>query len=404
MSAAPPLTEPPVRATPLPFCRPELTAEEIAAVVRVLESGWLTTGPECAAFERELADYLAVPHAAALNSCTAALHLGLLALGIGPGDAVLTSPFTFCASVNVILHVGAIPILADVDPLTGCLDPARLPNPATLPHLKALLPVHYAGNASDLVSLRAWAPGVPVLSDCAHALETRSGGQTLAELSDLAAYSFYATKNLTTGEGGALASHDPSCDARIRTLRLHGMSADAHRRYEPGAKPVYDVAEPGFKYNLTDPAAALGRLQLAALEARWQIRADWVRQYQETFQPLVDAEVLRFLIPEPMATEAPDRCAFHLCPIAITPERWTIDRDALVAALQAEGIGVSVHFTPVHEFSFYAKMFGWRPEEFPVAHQLGKTCLSLPLHAALRAADVADVCEAFARCWRRYRR
>jgi len=394
-----PIAESPVRAIPLPFCRPELTAEECAAVQRVLQSGWLTTGPECAAFERELAEYWQMPHVITLNSCTAALELGLKALGVGPGDVVVTTPLTFAATVNVIEHLGATPLLVDVDAATGNLDPAQLPVPGSIPRLKAIMPVHFAGTPCDMTALRSWADaaGVPILSDCAHAVETRWEGQTIAQLSEISAYSFYATKNLTTGEGGALACHDPAIDARIRTLRLHGMSADALRRYEPGARPTYDVTEPGYKCNLTDPAAALGREQLKTLETRWLRRAEIVRLYTTGLAPLIDSGAIRILLTPPTSSDSPTRSAYHLFPIVIDPARIGHSRDALISALQAQGIGCSIHFTPVHQFSFYAQKYGWPPESFSIAAHIGAHEISLPLHAGLSNQDVADVLEAVIR-------
>lgn len=396
----------PVRDIPLPFHRPQLTDDECAAVLRALKSGWLTTGKECLAFEAELAAYLRVPHVAALNSCTAGLHLGLLAAGVGPGDLVVTSPLTFCASINVIEHVGATPVLVDVDAATGCLDAARLQDETSGLTVKALMPVHYAGNACDMSTINGWVKdhGATILSDCAHATETRINGQSLAELSDLAAYSFYATKNLTTGEGGCLTTHRSDWCERIARLRLHGMSADALRRYEPGQRPTYDVAEPGFKYNLTDPAAALGRLQLQAIESNWQLRATVVDKYLEGLSPLIDAEALRCLIPSPTTQTERDRCGYHLCPIVLDPSRWSIDRDAVIAALQAEGICTSIHFTPVHRFSYYAGKYGWRAGDFPIAEAIGANEISLPLHPWLTEVEVADVIEALTRVWRRHQR
>lgn len=388
-----PSAERPIRDVPLPFCRPELTDAECAAVQRVLGSGWLTTGPECAVFERELAEYWQLPHVITLNSCTAALELGLKVLGVGPGDVVATTPLTFTATVNVIEHLGATPFLVDVDPATGNLDPARLPDPRLIPRLKALMPVHFAGTPCDMTALRSWADAssVPILSDCAHAVETRWEGKSIAQLSEIAAFSFYATKNLTTGEGGALACHDPVIETRIRTLRLHGMSADALRRYEPGARPTYDVAEPGYKCNLTDPAAALGREQLRTLEMRWGRRAEIVGQYIDGLVPLIDSSALRILLNPPTAPDAPTRSAYHLFPIVIDPTRIGQSRDEVIAALQAQGIGCSVHFTPVHQFSYYAQKYGLAAESFPVAAEIGANEISLPLHASLSDGDIADV-------------
>lgn len=398
--------EAPVRETPLPFCKPVLTDAECAAVQRVLASGWLTTGPECAAFEAELRTYWRVPHVATMNSCTAALELGLKVLGVGPGTVVVTTPMTFCATVNVIEHLGAVPWLVDVDPATGNLDPALLPDPASLPAVRALLPVHFAGTPCDMTALRHWAAAadVPVLSDCAHAVESRWEGVPLATLSDLAAFSFYATKNLTTGEGGALTCHNPDFDTRLRQLRLHGMSADAHRRYEPGARPTYDVTEPGYKCNLTDPAAALGREQLRTLDARWARRGALVSRYLEGLADWIAKEYCRVLLPDPMSAETPARAAFHLFPLILNPDRFSCSRDAAVSAMQQLGIGCSVHFTPVHQFSYYAARYSWTPEQFPVAAALGAQEMSLPLHAGLADEDVDDVLTALERLFSKFAR
>ncbi|MEO7993280.1 MAG: DegT/DnrJ/EryC1/StrS family aminotransferase [bacterium] len=397
-----PSADTPIRATPLPFHRVSLTEEECAAVLRVLRSGWLTTGQESAAFEAELAAYLDVPHAATLNSCTAGLHLGLLVAGIGPGDVVITTPFTFCASVNVIEHVGALPLLVDVDPRDGCLSLEALEAlPVAKGRQRCVLPVHYAGNPVDMPRLVEWAGqrDAVILSDAAHALETRIQGRSMASWSDLSAYSFYATKNVTTGEGGCLTAIRPDWNERIRTLRLHGMSADALRRYEPGAPPTYDVTEPGFKYNLPDPAAALGRLQLAAVETHWIRRAELVARYRALFAPLLDSGAIRLLIPDPATQTTSNRSAYHLCPLVINPNAWKIDRNAVIARLNAEGISTSIHFTPVHQFSYYAKRYGFTPDAFPVAASLGANEISLPLHPWLTDDEVEQVCAAILKVW-----
>jgi dTDP-4-amino-4,6-dideoxygalactose transaminase len=382
---APPdvLTLEPVRKTFLPFNRPCLDEAEEQEVVAALRSGWLTTGPRTKQFEKDFAAYQGVAHAVGLNSCTAGLHLALLALGIGPGDEVVTTPYTFVATCNVIVHVGATPVIADVEPDTLNLDPAAV-EAAITPRTKAIIPVHFAGHPVDMPAFRALRDrhGVTLIHDAAHATESLYEGRSIASDGDITCYSFYATKNLATGEGGMLTTGDAALADRVRVLGLHGMSRDAWKRYTESGYQHYDVAEPGFKYNMFDLQAALGLHQLQKLEGFWQRRAALAARYDAAFR---DVPGLRLMGVRPNV-----RTAHHLYVIRLQPELG-IERDAFMAAMQRQNIGVGVHFRPVHFLSYYQDRLGWRPEMVPVASAAGEQCVSLPLDPALSDADQDDV-------------
>ncbi|MCC7034614.1 MAG: DegT/DnrJ/EryC1/StrS family aminotransferase [Acidobacteria bacterium] len=369
----------------VPFAPPAIGQDEIDAVVSTLASGWLSTGPRVQEFERAFAAYTGAPHAVALNSCTAALHLALLAAGIGPGDEVVTTPLTFCATANVVLHVGATPRFADIDPATANLAPAAA-EAAITERTRALLPVHYAGRPVDTAAFRrlADARGVALIEDAAHAVESVSGGRKVGTTADYTCFSFYATKNLTTGEGGMLttASEDGARFARI--AGLHGMSRDAWARYDRAGSPHYDVVMPGFKYNMMDLQAAMGLRQLAGLARRLARREAIWRIYDEG---LADLPVTR---PAPVA--AGDVHARHLYTVLVTPDTgWS--RDALIAALAARGITTSVHFRALHLHPFYQARFGFVRGEFPAAERVSDTVISLPLSGAMPDADAERVVE-----------
>ena len=375
----------------LVFGAPALGEEEIAEVVATLRSGWIGTGPRVARFEAEFARYVGMPHAVAVASCTAALHLALLAAGIGPGDEVITTPLTFCATVNAILHAGARPVLVDCDPETGNLDAARVAARIG-PRTRALLPVHLAGRPCDVEALAELARlhGLLVIADCAHAIESRAAdGRHVAAWADLACFSFYATKNVTTAEGGMLVCRDPALAARAKTLALHGMSHDAWKRFSDEGWVHYDVLEAGFKYNMTDLQAAIGIHQLARVEANLRRREAIWRRYDEAF-----AELPLELPPPP----APGtRHARHLYALRLEAGRIVISRDRFLAALHAEGIGSGVHYRALCEHAFYQGALGVGPDEFPSAVDLGRRSFSLPLSPALSDADVEDVIEAVRR-------
>ncbi|HXI33810.1 MAG TPA: DegT/DnrJ/EryC1/StrS aminotransferase family protein [Gemmatimonadales bacterium] len=381
-------------ATPIParrssflaFAPPVIGEEEILEVVDTLRSDWITTGPKTQRFESEFAAYLNAPAALALNSCTAGLHTALAALGIGKGDEVITTPLTFTASVNVIEHVGARPVLVDVEPDTLNLDPAAVAAAVT-PRTRAILPVHYAGHPADLdaVSGIALARGLHVVEDAAHALPARYRGRLIGSGPNPVSFSFYATKNMTTAEGGMLTGAPQFLD-RARVLSLHGMSRDAWKRYGKGGNWRYEVLAPGFKYNMTDIQAALGLCQLKKLAAFQERRREVVRRYHEAFR---DEDALELPV-----ERAEVEHAWHLYVLRLRPEVLRISRDEVIDELTARNIGTSVHFIPIHLHPFYRNKYGWKPTSFPVALENYERMLSLPLHARLSEDDVTDVIDA----------
>ncbi|MCC7180180.1 MAG: DegT/DnrJ/EryC1/StrS aminotransferase family protein [Acidobacteria bacterium] len=367
----------------VPFAPPAIGQEEIDAVVSTLASGWLSTGPRVHEFERAFAAYTGAPHAIALNSCTAALHLALLASGIGPGDEVVTTPLTFCATANVALHAGATPCFADIDPETWNLSPAAA-RAAVTGRTRAVLPVHYAGRPAETAAFRELAAshGLTLIEDAAHAVEAVSGGRKVGTTADYTCFSFYATKNLTTGEGGMLTTASDEGARFARIAGLHGMSRDAWARYGGAGSPHYDVVMPGFKYNMMDLQAAIGLRQLAGLERRLARREAIWRIYDEG---LADLPLTR-----PAPVERGDVHARHLYTILVTPDTgWS--RDALVAALAARGITASVHFRALHLHPFYQERFGFVRGQFPAAERVSDTVISLPLSGAMPGADAERV-------------
>lgn len=372
----------------LPYSPPSIGEEEIEAVVATLRSDWITTGPQTKAFEREFGAYVGAPEGASLmlNSCTAGLHIALVTLGIGPGDEVVVPSLTFAATANVVEHVGATPVLADVEPDTLCLDP-RAVRAAITERTRAVVPVHYAGHPADLDAIFRIAEehGLHVVEDAAHAIPTCYRGVMVGSRRNFAAFSFYATKNLTTGEGGALTG-PPELLERARVIGLHGMSADGWKRFDKSGSWRYDIELPGFKYNMTDLQAAMGMQQLRKLAAFHRRRREVVAAYEEAFgeEPALELPVER----EEAAS------AWHLYVLRIRPERLRIDRDAFVCELKRRNIGTSVHYTPLHLMSFYRDKYGYCPEDFPVAQDAFERMLSIPLHPRLTDADVQDVIEA----------
>jgi dTDP-4-amino-4,6-dideoxygalactose transaminase len=372
-----------MRDTFLPFSPPDIGEDEIREVVDSLRSGWITTGPKVRRFEREFAERLAAPGALALSSCTAALHLALHLHDIGPGDEVITTPLTFCSTVAVIEHVGARPVLADVQPDTLNLDPGRVAAVVT-PRTKAILPVHYGGHPCDLDALReiATAHGLAIIEDAAHALPARYKGRWIGSGTNLVAFSFYATKNLTTAEGGMLTG-DPERLRRGAVLGLHGMNRDAWKRYDKGGSWYYEVVAPGFKYNLTDIQAALGLAQLRRLDAMQARRRRAVAAYRAA---LGELEALELPV-----ERAEVESAWHLYPVRLRTERLGIDRDRFIAEMTARNIGTSVHFIPIFVHPYFREKHGWRPADFPVTWDAYRRLVSLPLSSGLTERDVEDV-------------
>ncbi len=368
------------------FSPPAIGREEIAEVVATLQSGWLSTGPRVARFEAAFADYTGAAHAVALNSCTAGLHLSLLAASVGAGDEVITSPLTFCSTANVIVHCGATPVFADVDPLTGNLDPDATV-PAITSRTRALIPVHYGGRPADVGAFGAIARrhGLTTIEDAAHCVEGVAGGRKIGGTADFTCFSFYATKNLTTGEGGMVTTDSADAAERMRITSLHGMTRNAWSRYHRVGPTRYDVITPGYKYNMMDLQAAIGLHQLAAIGRHFVRREAICAAYDDAFADL------------PLSTFAPlpagDVHARHLYTILIDPTNGR-DRDAVAIALAEAGIATSVHFQAVHLHRYYADRFGFRRGQFPHAERIADTVLSLPLSPALTDEQVDAVIRA----------
>jgi dTDP-4-amino-4,6-dideoxygalactose transaminase len=377
----------------VPFSPPNVGRDEIEEVIATLESGWLTTGPRVRRFEAEFAAYTGAPHAVAVNSCTAALHLSLIAAGVGRGHEVITTPLTFCATANVVVHTGATPIFADIDPSTWNLDPAAAASHVTSA-TRVLLPVDYAGLPADLEAFEGLARthGLTLIEDAAHCVEGMVGARKVGSIADFTCFSFYATKNLTTGEGGMVTARDETAAAFIRTASLHGMSRDAWARYAPGGSPHYDVAMPGFKYNMMDLQAAIGLRQLARIDQMHARREAICARYDEG---LLDLPLFR-PAPPPAGTVH----ARHLYPVLVDPSVCGVSRDELQTRLRDAGVDTSIHFRAVHLHSYYRDRFGFRRGMFPHAEAVSDSTLSLPLSPAMPDEAVDRVIEALHACLR----
>lgn len=363
------------------FGRPDIQEPEIAEVVDSLRRNWLGTGPKVKRFEQLFAAYRGVEpgQVAAVNSCTAALHLSLLAAGIKPGDEVITTAMTFCATVNAIIHAGGTPVLADVLPDSYNIDPEDIRRKITS-RTRAVVPVHYAGNPCDMDAIMGLARehGLMVIEDCAHALETEYRGQAAGTFGDFGCYSFYATKNITTGEGGMVVARSPEHIKRVKTLALHGMSTDAWARFSDDGYRHYQVTEAGFKYNMMDLQAAVGMHQLARIEQGLERRKALFSQYREAFCDLP--------VQLPVADETGTKPAYHLYPLLVDDRQHGI-RDRFMAEAHKSGIGTGVHYLSIPAHRFYREKFGWQEADFPVAARVGRTTVSLPFSPALTQGE-----------------
>jgi dTDP-4-amino-4,6-dideoxygalactose transaminase len=377
----------------VPFHRPSIDQEEIDEVVDTLRSGWLTTGPKTANFEREFRNYLGVPQAQAVNSCTAGLHLALTALNVGPGCEVITTPLTFCATVNVILHVGATPVLADVGD-DGNIDPVSVAE-RIMERTRAIIPVHLAGLPCEMDSLWTIAREhrLHVVEDCAHAVGSHyrgwpigAGNPSRGDYSAAAAFSFYATKNLTTGEGGMVTTHNEALANTMKVLCLHGISRDAWNRYADRGNWYYEVLTSGFKYNLTDIQSSIGLHQLRRLEDFIAKRTQLARLYNELLADVDEVE---------LPSDNPDtRHAWHLYMLRLNLHKLEINRDQFILSLLERGIGTSVHFIPIPLHPFFAKYAHLPQNNCPRAMALYPRLVSLPLYPAMTSADVEYVAAA----------
>ena len=376
-----------MRADWMPFCLPDISDAEIQEIGEAVRSGWWAKGPRTMKFQEEFAAYVGAKHCIALNSCTAALHLALATAGIGPGDEVITTPLTFASTANTILHVGATPVFVDIDSDTGLIDPDEIEKKIT-GKTRAVVPVHYSGLAADLgrIGELCDAHKLFLSEDAAHAVETRYNGELIGHHPRGAvSYSFYATKNLACGEGGALVTDDEEIAARARVISCHGMSAGAWNRYGKEGSWRYDIEEPGYKYNMFDIQAALALTQLRRMDDMQRRRFEAVKIYEEAFAG----------VPQLRLQKTPDYChhSRHLYVLRVVPEALTISRDQFIEELKARNVGVSVHFITLHTMSAYVKRFGFKPEDFPKAYAFSESEISLPLYSTLgveKASYVAD--------------
>jgi dTDP-4-amino-4,6-dideoxygalactose transaminase len=372
----------------LPYALPSLDEAEAQAVLEVLRSGWLTTGPKVRQFEQEFAAYTGVPYAVAVNSCTAAMHLVLAAWGIGKGDEVITTPLTFCATIEAIEYVGATPVLVDIDPATANIEPQRI-EAAITPRTRAIMPMHYGGLPCEMDAIMDIAERhqLKVLEDAAHAAGAEYKGRKIGAIGHATAFSFYANKNMTTGEGGMITTHDADLADKCRILSLHGISRDAWKRYTASGSWYYEVQSLGFKYNMPDVLAAIGICQLRKLDAMNTRRQHIAARYHHAFHEM------DFVTPFPPQIPTDRTHVWHLYTILLNLDALRIGRDQFIEELKARNIGVSVHYIPIHHHPHY-RVYGWRPGDFPHAEYYYERTLSLPLYPSMTDDDVDYVIEA----------
>jgi dTDP-4-amino-4,6-dideoxygalactose transaminase len=386
----------PVRASFLPYHQPLLDTDDERAVVEALRSGWITTGPRTKTFERELAAYVGASHAVGVNSCTAALHLALLAIGVGPGDEVITSPITFPSTANVIVHCGATPVFADVDAGSFNIEP-RCVESAITSRTKAIIAVDFAGHPADLDALAEIARrrDLVLIEDAAHAIGAEYKGRHIGAIADMTAFSFYATKNITSGEGGALTTNNAEWAERIGVMALHGISRDAWKRYGLDGYQHWDLVYPGYKYNMFDLQGALVLSQLGKIERFYERRVELKAQLDRGLRDVPE-------IAHPTES-AGIKHAHHLYPIIVRTEQLAADRDVIMNAIQAENIGIGIHFRAVHLHPYYERTFGFRRGMFPNAEYYSDRTISLPLYPKMTDRDADDVVAAVRKVIARYR-
>jgi dTDP-4-amino-4,6-dideoxygalactose transaminase len=387
----------PVRTTFLPFHQPSIDADDERAVVEALRSGWITTGPRTKSFEKAFAAYTGAAHCVAVNSCTAALHLALEACGVGTGDEVITTPITFASTANVIVHRGATPVFVDVEADTLNLDPTLLEAVIT-PRTRAVIAVDFAGQPCDLDEIMgiAHTHRLVVVEDAAHAVGAEYKGKPVGGIADMTAFSFYATKNITSGEGGALTTNRAEWAERIQIMALHGISRDAWKRSGTSGYAHWDILAAGYKYNMFDLQGALVLSQLAKI-GRFHERRVALKARLDA--GLRDLPELTF-----PAQRGERRHAYHLYPIVVRTEQLSADRDTIMNAIQAENVGIGIHFRAVHLHPFYMQTFGFRRGMFPNAEYYSDRTISLPLYPRMTDGEADDVVAAVRKVIARYRR
>jgi dTDP-4-amino-4,6-dideoxygalactose transaminase len=387
----------PDRTMEIPFHKPHITEEEITEVLDSLKSGWITMGPKTIRFEENFRDYIGSKNAVSMNSCTACLHLALEAIGLKEGDEVLIPAITFTATAEVVTYFRAKPVLVDVDEETYTIDVSRMEEKITR-RTKAVIPVHYAGQPCDMdeILVLARSRGLAVIEDAAHAIPARYKDRKIGTIGDLTCFSFYATKSLTTGEGGMVTTDNAGWADRMRILRLHGISRDAWKRYTNEGSWYYEVLDAGYKYNMTDIQAALGLAQLKKLDWMWKRRESIADKYAASFRDLDGVSIPR--------VKADRQSAWHLYVIRLAPDALTIDRNRFMEELKTAGVMSSVHFIPLYRHPYYANAFEYTPEGFPVSELIYDHIVSLPIYPAMTDGDIGRVVESVEYVVRKFRR
>ena len=367
----------------LPFAQPLFGEEEKKEVLEAMDSGWVTLGPKTKQFEEDFAKYIGTKHAVALTSCTAALQLALMVAGVGPGDEVITTPFTFAATSNAIIHVGAKPVYVDVEETTFNIDASKIEEKITK-KTKAIVPVHYAGHPVDLDTINAIAKkhNLHVIEDAAHAVGTEYKGKKVGNFGNMTCYSFHPIKNMATGDGGMITTNNDAYAERLSQLRLHGMSKDAWKRHSASGSWKYDILEPGFKYNMTDIAAALGIHQLRKLDGFIDTRVEYAKIYNKAFSKIKEITI-------PYEAKNIKHC-WNLYTVRVNTKNLSISRDEIIEELKKQNVGVSVYFIPLHYFTYY-KSLGYKEGDFPVSEKIYNDIISLPLYPKMTKEEVVEV-------------
>lgn len=391
---------PTTRESFLPFGAPMIGEEEIEEVVATLRSGWIGTGPKCWRFEGQIGEFVGAPHVVTASSCTAALHLALLAAGIGPGDEVIVPALTFAASANVVEHVGATPRFVDVDPYTLNIDPVAM-QAAITPATRAVIPVHFGGLPCDMdpITRICTERGLTVIEDAAHAIGAEYRGRMIGSISDFTCFSFYPNKNMTTGEGGAVCTTREEYVERLKVMRLHGLSADAWRRFASKRLILSEAISPGYKYNMTDLQASLGIHQLRRLPEFQARREELAAFYDDAISD--DWGVRRQYRP---VVGSGSRHALHLYVLILDRQAFRVSRNEIVEALLAENIGAAIHYRGLHTQPFYRERYGYQLEDFPVAGDVGESILTIPLSPGMSDADAETVVDGVRKVLGHYRR